>query len=144
MKKILFILFITTFLFAKPPKMYNDALHEYRAKNYVKSEKIFNSFLKKYPDGVYTGNGFFWLGMLYYRQGQLNKAVLNFESVLTTKTTWKYADALFRLGLSYMKLKDYEAAEIILERIIKDYPDEKEKVSLAKIRLKKVKQKLGK
>jgi hypothetical protein len=67
-------------------------------------------------------------------KGDLDSAIAIYQQLVTeSKATHTFAaEAQYRLGLCYHKKKNYAAATIAFERLIKDFPDEKELVAKAK------------
>ncbi len=122
MKKLLItLLIVATVLISATPQIYKEAREEFKQGNYIEAQKIFQDFILKYPNSVYTGNGYFWIGMCNYNRKLFEDALINFKSVLTTKTFWKYSDAMYKAGECYQKLNDQEAAQKMYQLIIAKY-----------------------
>lgn len=133
-----FVLLFTFIIQAAAPAEYTKAYKLYSKKKYEKSYAIFQNFIDKKPNDFYTGNCFFWKGIIDYRAKKYEKALIDFSQVLTCSNKYKYADARLRLGLTYLKLGNKDAAKREFEKIIKYYPDSPKKVKQAKNRLKKI------
>ena len=124
-KIIVVILFLSVLVYAAPkaPELYGQAYAEYRQKNLESAETMFLDFVKQYPDGFYTGNGYYWLGRIYFQQKKYYDAAVQFEKVTLCKNIYKHSDAMMRLGRCYVKLQDYYRAKSEFERIINRYAD---------------------
>ena len=152
-KSFLLSLFLMVFLSfsnlnaVKAPVEYNLAYQTYQQKNYKLAVEKFEKFVKLYPDHFYTGNGYYWLGIIYYKQKNYYDAIIEFEKVTTCKNIWKYPDAYMRIGLCYKHLKKYDKAIAEFTKIVKKYAtsddtDHLNKVIEAKNLIKVVKRKL--
>lgn len=51
-------------------------------KQFNKAIKLFQSFLKHYPDSIYSSNANYWLGQLNYHNGKKDNSVCYFLSVV--------------------------------------------------------------
>ena len=130
----LIILFSFSDLIAgKAPIEYNLAYQVYQKKDYKNAENKFREFVKLYPDHFYTGNGYYWLGIIYYKQKHYHDAIIEFEKVTTCKNIWKYPDAYMRIGLCYKQLKEYDNAIAEFKRIVKKYETSKDQDHLNKV-----------
>lgn len=103
---------------------YAAAYQTFKNGNYPKAREAFQSFLTSYPSGEYSDNAQFWLGECYFYEKQYEKAILEYEKV-TKKfpSSNKVPYALLKQGLSFHKLGDKVPAKLLLQQVIKDYPN---------------------
>ena len=95
----------------------------------------FQNFLKQYPDTEYSDNAQFWIGECYYFEKNYEKAILEYDKVAKN-----YPDgdrvpyALLKQGLSFLNLGDKTGARLLLQQVIKDYPNTNQaKIARAKL-----------
>ncbi|ROR98750.1 tol-pal system protein YbgF [Sinobacterium caligoides] len=106
-----------------PPKAGEEKAYK-AAYELIKQQKIpeataaFESFLKSYPAGRYTPNGYYWLAELYQLKPDLERSRQLFEQLLAQYPNDRKAiDAMFKLGKTYYLLGDKAKAKQILEEL---------------------------
>lgn len=105
-------------------KAYAFAYKEFKEGRYEEARRDFQKFLDTYPKAEYTDNAQFWIGECYYVEGKYEKAILEYEKVIKNFTSSdKVPHALLKQGLSFLNLKDRASAKLILQQVIKDYPN---------------------
>lgn len=62
-------------------------------------------------------NIYFYTGIVEMQQGNYNDAILNFTSVANIQYNALLNDAIWLRGLAYVKIKNYDAAKLDLEKI---------------------------
>jgi len=104
--------------------LYAAAYQLFKSGNYTKAREAFQSFLAAYPTGEYSDNAQFWIGECYFYEKQYEKAILEYDNV-TKKfpSSNKVPHALLKQGLSFLSLGDKASARLLLQQIIKDYPN---------------------
>lgn len=103
-------------------KAYEAALSLVGEKKWEKALDAFSAFLVKWPDHPYAENATYWRGECYFAQGQYQKAIEQFEAVLTRGLGNKAPDALLKLGISHDKLGSEARAREAFERLRREYP----------------------
>lgn len=74
--------------------------------------------LKNYPDGRYAGNVHYWLGQIFFVQGNLGEARQEFEKVLQDYPNHnKAAESKYKLGQVYFRQGDRVRARTLLEEV---------------------------
>ncbi|MFQ5329927.1 MAG: tol-pal system protein YbgF [Thermodesulfobacteriota bacterium] len=122
----------------KPVALYNRALLLLKDKKYERSLASFTRFIELFPSHELTDNAQYWIGELFYDQGDWERAVLEFDTVIK-----KYPDgdkapaALLKEGLSFNRIGATKEARLLLQRVIDNYPKSSE-ARLARERLKKM------
>lgn len=110
----------------KPDKesAYAAAYELFKEGKFDKSREAFQNFLKQYPDTEYSDNAQFWLGECYYFEKKYENAILEYEKVAKNYPAGdKVSSALLKQGISFLNLGDKASAKLILERVIRDYPN---------------------
>ena len=90
----------------------------------TKAREAFQGFLSTYPSGEYSDNAQFWIGECYFFEKKYEKAILEYEKV-TKKfpSSNKVPYALLKQGISFQNLGDKVSAKLLLQQVIKDYPN---------------------
>jgi tol-pal system protein YbgF len=102
---------------------YENAYDAYRARRYDEALRLFEDFLKRYPDHELADNAQYWLGETYYDMGDYGRAILTFKDVVTRYASHaKAPDALLKIGYAYLALDDPSNARMFLKRVTKNYP----------------------
>ena len=104
--------------------MYAAAYQTFKDSHYDKSRTEFKNFLAAYPDAEYAGNAQYWIGECYYFEKNYEQAILEYEKVSKNYPKGnKVSSALLKQGLSFLKLNDKTSAKLILQQVIKDFPN---------------------
>ena len=100
------------------------------------AKKRFQELIERYPKSENADNAQFWIGEIYYREKWYKKAILEYEKVIEKYPKGnKVPAALLKQGLAFENIGDKANSRIILEDLIKRYPESSE----AKIAQEKVK-----
>jgi len=104
--------------------LYAAAYELFREGKYEKSREGFESFLKQYPDTEFSDNAQFWIGECYYFEKKYEKAIVEYDKVNKNFPEGnKVPYALLKQGLSFLKLGDKASAKLLLQQVIKDFPN---------------------
>jgi tol-pal system protein YbgF len=104
--------------------MYAAAYQTFKDGHYDKSRTEFKNFLATYPDTEYAGNAQFWIGECYFFEKNYEQAILEYEKVAKNYPKGnKVPYALLKQGLSFLNLGDKTSAKLLLQQVIKDYPN---------------------
>jgi tol-pal system protein YbgF len=104
--------------------LYAAAYEMFREGKYEKAAVEFQNFLKLHPGTEYGGNAQFWLAECYYNEKKFEQAILEYEKVVKNFPEGnKVPYALLKQGLSFQQLGDKTSARMILQMIIRDYPN---------------------
>jgi tol-pal system protein YbgF len=103
---------------------YAAAYQTFKNGHYTKAREAFQGFLATYPTGEYSDNAQFWIGECYFFEKKYEKAILEYEKV-TKKfpSSNKVPYALLKQGISFQNLGDKASAKLLLQQVIKDYPN---------------------
>ncbi len=120
-------------------RAYRDGYEAFQAGDLEGAKKKFLAFLKDHPDTPLSDNAQFWIGEIYFKQHQYEAAILAYEDVIKNyPNSNKLPDTLLKQGLAFLELGDKIDARIILENLIKKYPNT-EQAKIAKNKLKTIK-----
>ena len=114
---------------------YAAAYDEFKEGRYEKARADFQSFLKQYPDTEYSDNAQYWIGECYYFEKNYEKAILEYDKVAKNYPDGdKVPYAMLKQGLSFLNLGDKTGARLLLQQVIKDYPNTNQaKIARAKL-----------
>jgi len=105
-------------------KTYAEAYKTFREGDYKGAREKFREFVKIFPATEYSDNAQFWIGECYYFEKNYEKAILEYENVIKNYPKGnKVPNALLKQALSFMKLGDKSSAKLLLQRVIKEYPN---------------------
>ena len=117
-------------------KAYNEAYQAFKADDLDEAKDKFGSFLRQYPDTPLSDNAQFWIGEISFKKRQYEAAILAYEDVIKKyPNSNKRPDAILKQGLAFMELGDRIDARIVLENLVKDYPNT-EQAKIAEEKLK--------
>ena len=86
-------------------ELYEQALKDLRDNKNNDAERKFNQFLNTYPGDALAGNAQYWLGEVYYKKQEFDKAAVAFRDGYSKYPEGtKGADCLLKLGLSMKAL----------------------------------------
>jgi tol-pal system protein YbgF len=104
--------------------LYAAAYELFREAKYDKSREAFENLLKQYPDTEFSDNAQFWIGECYYFEKKYEKAIIEYEKVTKNFPEGNKAPyAILKQGLSFLKLGDKASAKLLLQQVIKDFPN---------------------
>ena len=122
---------------------YQEAFNLLRELRYDKATVAFRDFLKTYPNGRYAHIAQYWLGEASYAQGDFKQAIQDYRMLIDNyPNSPKLAEAMLKIGYSEYELKNTQAAQASLERLIQTYPGTTE-AGQAQNLLKKIRLKSG-
>ncbi len=126
-------------LVPEPPadgkRLYDIAYRDLMQENYQLALINFRAYLDRYPGTRLADNAQYWLGEVYYAQGQYNVAVEEFRKVIEDYPGQdKVPSAYYKLALCFQLLDDVPTARRYLEYILETFPDSRE-AQLAEERL---------
>ena len=125
----------------KPEDMYANAMQAYNNALYDEAELGFEDIIKQFPSHALAGNSQYWLGEVYTKQGNLNKAKWAFKNGYEKyKNGNKGADCLYKLGVTLENQHNNKGACVIFMSFAEEFP--KANAELSK-KVKAEAQKLG-
>jgi len=95
-------------------------------KDYAGAISLFENFIVQHPNSNLTPNAHYWLGQLYSRENNVDKAKSQFVSVVSKyPNSSKVPDSLLKLGEISAKQNDVAAAKKYYDRLIRSFPKSK-------------------
>lgn len=120
-------------------RIYQEAYQTFQAGNLDQARDKFAAFLKLYPETPLSDNAQFWIGEIAFKNRQYEAAILAYEDVIKKyPDSNKVPDATLKQGLAFLELGDKIDARIVLENLVKKYPNT-EQAQIAKAKLKTIK-----
>ncbi len=105
-------------------KAYSSAYSIFKNGRYNAAKEAFRGFLKSFPKSEYSDNAQFWIGECDYFEGKYEEAIVEYERVIQNYPKGnKVPNALLKQALSFLKIDDKSSAKLLLQRVIKDYPN---------------------
>ena len=114
--------------------IYASAYELFEKRKYDMARTEFQNYIKAYPNSELSGNAQFWIGECYYYEKSYDKAIQEYEKAIKNypkdnnisqdhpkKGTLRQAH--LKQGLSFLQLGDKASAKLILQNIIRDYPN---------------------
>lgn len=87
------------------------------------SARLFQAFLRNYPDSTLAPNAWYWLGESYYVTQNFELALGAFQSLVERHPgSRKEADALLKLGYCHLALGQNRAGESTLRELVARHP----------------------
>ncbi len=84
----------------------------------------FRDMQTRWPQGRFADNAWYWLGESYYVKREFEPALENFQSLLNQfPASPKAPDAMLKIGLAQLELKQDAAAKGTLQKLVADYPN---------------------
>ena len=103
---------------------YAHAYSIFKSGRYDVAREEFRKFLKAFPNSEYSDNAQFWIGECNYFEGKYEEAIVEYEGVIQNYPKGnKVPNALLKQALSFLKLGDKASAKLLLQGVIKDYPN---------------------
>ncbi|GAA6135266.1 cell division protein CpoB [Oceaniserpentilla sp. 4NH20-0058] len=103
---------------------YDEAFGLMKSRKLPEAAVAFKKFLQSYPNSSLVVNGYYWLGQIYYNQGDLDEARKAFTIVVNQYPEHqKSADSAYKLGVVLHRLGDTAQSKTFLQQVVKQYPD---------------------
>lgn len=103
--------------------MYHSAHDLMQEKHYDQAIAAFDQYLKKYPQGRFAPNAYYWMGETQLLTKDLDAAKIAFQNIVTQfPTHQKSADALLKLGYVYDAAGQKDKALKTLNEVTQKYP----------------------
>ena len=119
--------------------LYNKTLAIYRGGDFETAMGGFERLLAQYPDSRYAENAQFWIGECNMSLKQYEQAILSFQKVITNYPKGnKVPGATYRQAVAFHEINDKISARLLLNRVIRSYP-QSEEAALAKKKLDTIK-----
>jgi tol-pal system protein YbgF len=107
--------------------LYDRVMQEFKQRDYEAALAGFRFFLELHGHTSLAANAQFWVGECQYRMGRYKDALKAFYNVVSYyPLSPKLAASTLKIGQTYTKLKDYDKARMMYERVVEEYPESPE------------------
>ena len=109
-------------------KIYNQGMNEVIQRQHESAIRIFENYVKRFPEDMDSDNALYWIGHSYFQLKQNQKAERAFRKILTgyehrpTSQGYKTPDAIYMLGKISEKRRDPVASKYYYRTVIARYP----------------------
>ena len=116
--------------------IFNKGYTDLSEGNYNGSREQFKLFLSKYPDSSKANDAAYWIAESYYRQGEFEEAILEYQRFIDTyPKDDRVPLSYLKQGLSLVEIGREEEAKLFFQTLIDKYPQSEEaKTAKEKIR----------
>ena len=104
---------------------YKIAHQMYMSSNYQLSLEKFQFLLNNNISNDLADNCQFWVAQIFFIKDDYKRSIKEFNNVLNYDKSNKKIDALYKIGLCYIKLNNNDKAIEIFQEIINNYPKSK-------------------
>src|SRR5439155_22699451 len=113
-------------------ELYQKGEHELGRRRYEDARKNFRRIVERHPNSAYASRGRFLMGEAYYREGEFDKAIKEFETFMAFYPRHQIADLVqYRLSMSYYdQIKPIEQDQTLaakaldhFRKLVKEYPE---------------------
>ncbi len=123
MKKIIILIFVFAFLTVSVicesvDSLINKGIESYQSDELSKAKDYFQEAIKV---SSYSGDAYYYLGLIFMEEGDLSSAELNLKKALKIDPKW--SAAYEKLGSLYNDQGDFSEAQDMFEKAIKFNPD---------------------
>ncbi|HCC69077.1 MAG TPA: tol-pal system protein YbgF [Nitrospiraceae bacterium] len=119
----------------EPKDLYLEAYEIYKKGETREARERFESLIKEHPKNEYSSRAHFWIGESYYKEKKYESAILAYEDYLRENPKGeKTPEALLKQGYSFYAIGDARIGKVILEKLIRKFPNSSE-AEMAKKRL---------
>ena len=107
--------------------LYDRVMQEFKHRDYEAALAGFRLFLELHGQTSLAANAQYLVGECQYRMGRDKEALKAFNHVVSYyPLSPKLAASTLKIGQTYTKLKDYEKARMMYERVVEEYPESPE------------------
>ncbi len=105
-----------------PQALYDTAYNDYLQGNFDLAILGFHQYAETYRSTELADNAVYWIGECYYRQSKFQKAVEQFDEVLTRfERSDRTPSALLKKGYAYFELGQRAQGVVHLQNVIREY-----------------------
>ena len=111
----------------KEAELYQKAFNLYEKGEIEEAKKLFQEYIKTYPNGKWVGQSYFWIGEIYFKQKDYENAILNYQKLIELPG-WHplKPTAMLKEALAFKAIGDKEVYKILLKKLLREYPQSKE------------------
>ena len=103
--------------------LYKAGLSQIRTGDLEAARNTFTTFVEENPSTAYTDNALFWIGITWELAGNYNKAIVAYSDAYQRFPAEDYAPiAIYQIAECFNKLGDNRNANLMLQKLVDDYP----------------------
>ena len=102
--------------------LYRGALRLFRGQTYNQAILEFRKFQRQCAESKMADDAQYWIGESHYLQNDYNRAILEFNDVLSYRRGDRVPAALLRQAQAFLAIGDRTDARLILRKLVSDYP----------------------
>lgn len=103
---------------ADPQTLYDTAYNDWLRKNYDLAILSFQEYLERSPNTELADNAAYWIGECYFNQGNYQKAIEAFDTVLNNyESSDRRPSAMLRKGYAYFELGQRAQGVVQLQKV---------------------------
>ena len=107
-----------------PQRMYDSAWADFAAGQYALSIQGFEAYLSSFPQSEQADEAQFYIGESYFSDGKFPEAAEAYEQVVLRYADGAFvADALYKRGLTLLRLDEPELARQAFEGVVQNHPE---------------------
>ncbi len=104
--------------------LYDKGKEAFNSGKLKTAKSLFGKLLKQYPGSDKADNAQFWIGESYFRRKHYKTAILEYQKVIDNYPKGnKRPGAYLKQGLAFAELGEPENSKILLNDLIKQFPD---------------------
>ena len=103
--------------------VFRGALQLFQKRSYPAAIEGFRTFRRRCPDSERADDAQYWIGESHYVREDYNRAILEFNDVLSYRRGDRVPAALLRQAQAFLALGDKTDARLIVQKLASDYPD---------------------
>ena len=103
---------------------YKAAFAHHKAGRYTQAIDAFAAFVEDHPTHGHADNALYWMGESFYVRALWSEALKRFNRVVLGYPQGnKVPDAMLKVGLTYMQMKNYAQAREVLQQVQDNFPN---------------------
>jgi len=108
----------------KEQNAYQKAFDLLRELRYEQAIIAYRQFIQDYPNGRYAHIAQYWLSEASYAQRHFKQAIADYQDLVANyPNSPKLAEAMLKIGYSYNELGQNKAAQDVIEKLLRVYPN---------------------
>ena len=108
---------------ATPAELYALALAHVQAEEWDASLSELTAITKRFPEHPLAANAQYWIGEVYYRRGDLARALTEFQRAVDGyPKSAQIPESLLKIGACHRGLKDPARARDVWQQLVKQFP----------------------
>ena len=102
--------------------LYRGAVRLFQDQEYTPAIQEFRAFQRRCPESPMADDAQYWIGESHYVRNDYNRAILEFNDVLSYRRGDRVAAALLRQAQAFLAIGDKTDARLILQKLVSDHP----------------------